>query len=215
MLRDEAKGTVNGRKPEDLEPLGDVSDDSSSDSEKDPEGGGSTSPTARAVPTTRSSSPPTRPPSSASERPSQPVDEDYVDIDAMIAEDQERQTATAATAANVSSSSVPPRPPSPPDEDQEMWDQFDDIGGFDVTSEETVQQQPRQSAPTPMAVDVGDDDDAWDALREMESSKPGLAKPAAAPNLAEAPAPAAAQAPPVAHQGQNPTNDEGWDEMYL
>ncbi|KAI0340103.1 Swi3-domain-containing protein [Trametopsis cervina] len=200
IWRDESKGLINGRRPEDLVPLGDPSDGSNSDSDSDRD----VEPVAAATSAARSNSPPTRPPSSASERPSSaPPDDDEFDIDAMIQEDEERQAAESASYASL------PQPPSTqglsePDEDQDMWDQLD--AAFDDV------QAPAQP---PQAMDA-DDDDMWDIVREMEdnaSSAPPPPPSASVTVLEPVPVSAPVEAPSLHHQPA--TNDEGWDEMYL
>ncbi|KAI0683693.1 replication fork protection component Swi3-domain-containing protein [Cytidiella melzeri] len=203
MWRDASKGLINGRKPEDLQAVGDPSDDSDSDFDQDQ---GQSGPSAPAADITRSSSPPTRPPSSASERPSSAApDDDDFDIDAMIQEEEERQAAQAAPSRPVSH---PPAPTQPqPDEDQDMWDQFDD---------EVVTQPPppplRRVQPS-MGDDV-EDEDMWDLVREIEgdatASKGALAPVSAAPRAFVVETALSGGQPQ-----QSATNEEGWDEMYL
>ena len=226
MWRDASKGLINGRRPEDLVPLGDADDSDSDQSDQENEQSVAADKTSRNRVEARSTSPPTRPPSSASERPSSvapDVDNDF-DIDEIIREDEERQAA-AARATNSSrpphhSSQQPqPGPSRPPpqtqeiDEDQEMWDQLD--GGFD---DEVVMQTP----PAVRANEDVEDEDMWDLVREIEESGGSSASkppPAASAHVPAPTATTAQGAPPAPAQAQDPpqpaTNDEGWDEMYL
>ncbi|KAI0093695.1 replication fork protection component Swi3-domain-containing protein [Irpex rosettiformis] len=221
MWRDAAKGLVNGRRPEDLEPLGDPADSDSDESDREQEQ--PTIPDISASANARSSSPPTRPPSSASERPSSaaPNGDDDFDIDEMIREDEERQRREEiARAGNSNSMSHNAPQPGPsrappqaePDEDQEMWEQLD--GGVD--DEMTIQPPPQNQRRG----DDVEDEEMWDLVREMEESTttPSVPKATTAvsvpgntdPEIATAQESTQAQKPPPPA-----TNDEGWDEMYL
>ena len=77
---------------------------------------------------------------------------------------------------------------------------------------EDVAQDTSMDVDEPVVQD-DEDEDMWDALRELESSDPGgpsLAAAAAAPTQ-QAPSDAD---PPKENQDLRPTIEEGWDEMY-
>jgi replication fork protection complex subunit Csm3/Swi3 len=214
MWRDTAKGLVNGLQPQDQEPLGDPVDDSSSESE--PEQVEDRVATARSTSpaTSRSNSVPTRPPSSASSRQSSAPPDDDFDIDAMIREEEERQTAQAVSSLPTQQKSRSEiRPVSLPDEDQDMWDQLDGGFGEELTSQ--------SSRPPPQISSTGDemeDQDMWDLVREMESTASNANVPVPLPAAPSSDRAGGSSIGPNADNSKKQppaTNDEGWDEMYL
>lgn len=225
VWRDEAKGLINGVKPEELNSEGEDNSDSESDKE-----GTVPAPPAREQSPLPPSSPP-RPSSSASIR-----EEDDFDIDAVIREEEERlaASATASSSHTVVPASIQTKPAvlipaTQPagDEDEAMWDEF----GFDDDALMSVTQQPPappapEHSPVPTTVD--EDEDMWDIVRELEEEQSRQAQTRVLATEASTGhgGPSASSAPSITAAGSGQvegsekeraqaTNDEGWDEMYL
>ncbi|OBZ75315.1 Chromosome segregation in meiosis protein 3 [Grifola frondosa] len=114
VWRDEAKGLVNGRRPEDAIDL--TSDSEQSDNEREKQPQQSAAPSDQQDPS--SSRAPSIPPSSASEYTSADIFDDF-NIDAMIQEDQQQYSAARpkpVQSAVVADVAV--------DEDAAMWDEL-------------------------------------------------------------------------------------------
>lgn len=215
IWKDQFHGTINGLKPEELNDGG----ESDSDSEAE-----ARIPALDLSMDAASSSPPRPAPSS-----SRVIDvEDDWDIDAVIREAQERTTASSPVRGAVHGVSAPAPPPArvsdaptlPPtastssaqdDEDAAMWDEFDidEAALLAATQEPTTHTSSPPSAPPPAQMMDDEDEDMWDAVREIEEQQ-----------MAQTRAPPASVAAVHDSQGANkaiapPTNDEGWDEMYL
>jgi hypothetical protein len=182
VWRDEAKGLINGMKPEDLtgDPDAPGIIDLTSDIEPD------SSPSRKKQ--RRSSSPttdvdmvnvPSGPPSSGTE-----VDDDDFDIDALVKEEEERlaQMKDNSSAATTSFSpralaALAPkatyRDAEADDDDEAMWDELNGLG------DELISPPPpplstglTPTAPTalpPPLTAPGGDEDMWDVVREMDA----------------------------------------------
>ncbi|KAH7926302.1 Swi3-domain-containing protein [Leucogyrophana mollusca] len=208
VWRDEAKGLVNGKKPDD-----DGEDVIDLTSDRDPSGGvgGSRSGTEE---DDAPSHPPSLPPSSDGE------DDDF-DIDAVIREEEERLAAMRA--ANLTSTS-PPRtapkatyrsqpntdadPPSLMDVDEDMmWDEID------AFQDPLLQPSPRSTtassqvpdASTTSNTDHDQDEDMWDVVRELEGVENISSKTVKVPAALDG----------TDANTTRATNDDDWDDMYL
>ncbi|KAF7792967.1 hypothetical protein EIP86_004070 [Pleurotus ostreatoroseus] len=221
IWKDQFHGTINGLKPEELNDGGESDSDSETEA-KIP---------ALDVSMQAASSSPPRPASSSS----RVIDvEDDWDIDAVIREAQERERTTASSpvkgtvngvstpASNPPKASDAPTPPPPQpltvststaqdDEDAAMWDAFDidEAALLAAAQEPTTRAPPPASAPPPAQMMDDEDEDMWDAVREIEEQQ-----------MAQTRDPQASGSATHDLQGGNktiapPTNDEGWDEMYL
>ncbi|KAG5645243.1 hypothetical protein DXG03_006660 [Asterophora parasitica] len=228
VWRDEAKGLINGRKPEEDD---DLTENMEETEIRDPETGssrGSSPVSGGAAYASSSSCPPSRPPSSGAE-----LDDDF-DIDAVIRAEEERQAREAAG----SSPSVAPTNAAEKgkakavvsdDEDESMWDVIDAMGTFPPTqapSTTTTRMDDDDamwdelhtleastvtvSAPTkppPVQQPMNEDEDMWDVVREVENDA-GAQKPQPTPM------PAAAAAPPPLPVSTTQEDEDEWESMY-
>lgn len=178
VWRDEAKGLINGMKPEDLADQDDPNTvDLTSDFEADSTPSrskrkGQGEPSKSSSPTTdvdinmdMNMDTSSRPPSSATE-----VDDDEFDIDTMMREEEERLEKMRAAAASASTSLVPSASATvtyrnaDADDDEAMWAEVDGLG------EESIPVPPSANARQPFAttqpsVNASDeDDDMWDLM---------------------------------------------------
>ncbi|KZT09497.1 Swi3-domain-containing protein [Laetiporus sulphureus 93-53] len=208
VWKDEAKGiSVNGRKLD----IGSDAEDGDSD-EEDEKGRASADNAQESLRELASSSrAPSQAPSSASEPPASDAYDDF-DIDAIIREDEEREQAAAASAApptsdgavyvsnsnNVSGDAIP-------DEDDMMWDEL--MGDLPDVNMQPQVQAPNQPIQPTSSSTPEDDEDMWDAVREIE----GEGATADSGAFISPPAP---HMPQEAETSKRPTNEEGWDEMY-
>ncbi|CAL1704704.1 unnamed protein product [Somion occarium] len=198
VWRDEAKGLINGRDPHD--PIDLTSDAELDDSDQEDEHEKPDAPadgvSSRAASTR--SSPAARPPSSASE-PAQSNPSSDFDIDAMIEEDQEHigvseQLPPSSPPLEASNTIYHSRAngPTAEDDDEDMWNELD--AGFDYSAAAGASEPTAGGARQVTSTVMEDDEDMWDMVREIEMEEQG-------------------------DEGQvkstKPTNDEGWDEMYI
>lgn len=232
VWRDEAKGLINGMKPEDAT---DQNDENVVDLTSDIEPDSSPSGINQKVQPPRSSSPttdidmdmdlPSRPPSSATD-----FDDDDYDIDALLKEEEERLEKIRAAAASTSVSSGNTTIPKPTatyrnasteDDDEAMWAELNDVDGDSAPA-------PANSAPKVAHTD--EDDDMWDIMGDTVTA-PYV--PPSPPHIANGQISHPDQEPMAAANGSmghggvdnaeeitkpveiRPTNDEDWDDMYL
>ena len=231
VWRDEAKGLVNGRKV--TNGVLDLTSDGEQEDEEHPRDAvpgqtsraSSTSVPASPVPHhSRASTPPSRPPSSASERTST-FDDDDIDIDALIQEDAERQAAAVLarepspsmydTSSNYRSNTRPTRDSDAMDEDDDaLWSSFNDPSLFDDPSVLAASTSAATSVTSGSVAPQDDDEEMWQMLREQEEEEER------ARNQSDPPTASKSSEEPRLHPRQEspqrrPTNEEGWDEMYL
>ncbi|PCH38010.1 Swi3-domain-containing protein [Wolfiporia cocos MD-104 SS10] len=222
VWRDEAKGLINGRKPESV---GDAEESDAEDSGMNERP--LTSQDALMDEGSHSSREPSRPPSSPEPASSDAEQMDDFDIDAVIAEEEERRRKEAAAAQSLPAPLPSVYQPKPnantnamEEDDEAMWDELmgdlpDEIvtGSSDMlaSNASTSKSQPR---PEP-----DEDEDMWDALREMEAEEAGRKRVKQTPAVEAPPARGCDEsgAPDAAVTviSNRPTNEDGWDEMYL
>ncbi|THH26470.1 hypothetical protein EUX98_g7723 [Antrodiella citrinella] len=224
VWRDESKGLINGRKPQEPE------DDATSDTEdvdQGVEGRARSSParessaSAPGSPTRGShASSPLRPPSSASDRTSTYGDDD-IDIDALIQEDAERQASSHARQpspplnppSNHYRSNPKPVPgPDDMDEDEDLWSSFNDNSIFDDPSILATSSTVATSMNSRIEHEE-DDEDEWQIMREQEEEEERMRAQKQRPPPAPA-KPALKEPDPIPDSGApvekpRPTNDEG------
>ncbi|KAG6334833.1 hypothetical protein ID866_4255, partial [Astraeus odoratus] len=211
VWRDEAKGLVNGRKPEDDD--ADVIDLTERDPKANPPHGDNSefdeAETKNGMEPSRSSS---LPPTS-----SEPDDDDF-DIDAVIKAEEERLAALRA-ANNENSIPDPASPVSEPlpskyrerngtndmDVDEEaLWEGLDNSAAGDLI----LSQPPKTAEPT---TSFDDDEDMWDIVNELEQNEPKQKM-----KMLEVPISSvvftATQGDSSTENTSRATNDEDWDE---
>ncbi|KAI0054130.1 Swi3-domain-containing protein [Auriscalpium vulgare] len=137
----------------------------------------------------RASLPPATPSPGPSTTPSDDFDMDMLDMDALL-EEEAAMRAAAAPAVPAPTHAYKSNVPEDDDEDQAMWD------ALDMEAAAAPKPMPRE----PARVADEDEDDLWDLMREAEQQQSSAAAVKSA---------ASVQKPPT------PTNDEGWDDMYL
>lgn len=220
VWRDEAKGLINGKKPEELDDGGNIVD-LTSDVEP------ASSPSRVKPP--QSSSPatdhdmdmdmehPTRPPSSGTDYDG---DEGAFDLDAVLREQEEEELQKLRASAAAASARVAPKQIETVDDDEmdALWAELDNAPSGPA------------SAPPPRLV-PDEDEDMRDIMQDTEPEAAWV--PSAAPDMAEVAAvlsppsnaeqattaPGASAAEVEAKDFQpatetRPTNDDDWDDMY-
>lgn len=194
VWRDEAKGLVNGKSPEDTngDDVIDLTDQNIKIDSVDASGDSVLS------------RPPSLPPSSSEDE-----DDDF-DIDAVIREEEKR---LAALRAERSASPAPPAPKarykSLPNEvadgtsiDEEvMWN---DLDAFDDPILDPIRPPPKGSGPSL----VVDDEEMWDMVRELEREDHTASKQLPVSSVLSMPSAESANT-------SLGTNDEDFDDMYL
>ncbi|TCD64653.1 hypothetical protein EIP91_003813 [Steccherinum ochraceum] len=230
VWKDESKGTIHGRKPTD-DPLDIPSDEEQEDEERPraaPARDSSMSaPSSPAAGRSQPNSPPPRPPSSASERTSGFSDDD-IDIDALIQEDAERQTASFNrgpspplndNTTNYRTNAKPAANPDDMDDDDDaLWSSFNDASLFDDPSLTGGTASAATSVNSVRSEPMDDDEDEWQILREQEEEeqRARAKKEASAPTNVQKEVSAGELGSGPAEPGApRHTGDEGWDEMYL
>ncbi|KAG6874193.1 hypothetical protein C0995_003739 [Termitomyces sp. Mi166 len=209
VWRDEARGLINGRKPEDDEVV-DLTENSHGDPTLQSGSSRASSPASNGAAYASSSSrPPSRPPSSGSELD----DDDDFDIDAVIREEEERlarerNSSVPTNTTLIIGDQTTKRNIAVDDDDAAMWEAVDSMqGAASQTSQgiiphlkvdddamweeiDALQKAAESTHPPPVR---DEDEDMWDVLREMEND-----------DLAHKP-----QSRPIA---PDPEND--WDSVY-
>ena len=142
------------------------------------------------------------------------ADDDDFDIDAVIRAEEERLATLRATTID----SEPPRPPLSPtvpekassrsDPDANAMD-LDEASLWDAVDDPVTFIDPPQSNPPKSAL-LGDDDDMWDIVDQMEQG--GQSRPAAKTHV---PISGVNLIPSLnSTNTSRATNDDDWDEMY-
>ncbi|KZV69501.1 Swi3-domain-containing protein [Peniophora sp. CONT] len=193
QFHDEAKGLVNGQKPDvdvDLTSDAEGSDRSRSSSpapapnpnrviELDDDGdifGTGTGASTRSFSRAPTQEPPSsNPPSSPSSGPEENFDD--MDLDAILAADEAAKNDVEFIEARAPK---PPPPPADDFDDDAMWDALDEAQA--AAPKPAPPPQPKPQAPSHDEFD--DDEDMWDAVREVEA-RPAPAPAANKPNSAD------------------------------
>ncbi|KAF9218318.1 Swi3-domain-containing protein [Gyrodon lividus] len=210
VWRDEAKGLVNGRKPDDDPDVIDLTEPTLVGTEDD--GGNDKESVYNQTKSDRASSrAPSLPPSSDTEN-------DDFDIDAVIRAEEERLAAQRTSMSGVGPAQTSPaKPPARasyrenPDANAMDIDEaalWDDLDAFD--DPQPIFNPPQRTAPSSAAPD--DDEDMWDIVNEIEQSDQS--------KLAKIQTPVSSVViTPSSETTSNgntsrATNDDDWDEMY-
>lgn len=207
VWRDEFKGTTNGNKSDDDPEVIDLTEPTLVGTEDGGDDGRSENPQCKRD--QASSRPPSLPPASSE------VDDDEFDIDAVIRAEEERLAALRAAEADSGSLPTSLSPTlaekasarNGPDADAmdvdeaSLWDAF----------EPQLLVDPPQST-TPSSAPVGDDEDMWNIVDEMEQGEqpkpPQTQIPVSGVNVI--PSLNSTNGGNASHA----TNDDDWDEMY-
>ncbi|CCM04622.1 uncharacterized protein FIBRA_06806 [Fibroporia radiculosa] len=218
VWRDESKGLVNGRKidmPSDSDSGGSDGDEEDAEAKQTPSGNTKDTTDNMELPSSRA---PSQPPSSASEPSSSDALDDF-DIDAIIREEEQRAT-VAHPPSNSGSTYLTREPPQAMQidtaEDEALWDDLmNDLP--DSTQAASIQAtHPVDRSRSFQPHDSDGDEDMWDVVRELEAASsthqdtPGSATTVINIHHDEQPPPQVEASAAI-----RPTNEEGWDEMYL
>ncbi|KAF9242124.1 replication fork protection component Swi3-domain-containing protein [Melanogaster broomeanus] len=200
VWRDEAKGLVNGRQPDDDPDVIDLTEPTlvGTEDDKEPENHQPTSDGA-------SSRAPSLPPASSD------AEDDDFDIDAIIRAEEDRLATLRATTSGSGSAQTSPTPKPPakasyrenPDanavdiDEAALWDDLDPFDG-----PQPLSNPPQSTTPSSAAPD--EEEDMWDVVNEIERGEKRqparnhipISSTASSGNTSRA------------------TNDDDWDEMY-
>lgn len=172
-----------------------------------------------------SSQVPTNPPTSASA--SELDDDDDFDIDAIIKEAEEKAAREKAARTTPKSPTSPPSPKATykekakdtmmdVDEDEAMWEEMNGEFGFNMPPPPTANVS--SSSKTNTSSTDFDDEDMWDAVREMENEASAKTRHLSPPK-AQVPISglvlSTADSTSTAITTSNVNAEDDWDEMYL
>ncbi|EPQ58019.1 Swi3-domain-containing protein [Gloeophyllum trabeum ATCC 11539] len=226
VWRDEAKGLVNGMKPDDpIDLVSDSDEDDADDGERTkPDGRQSLGRDVGGASDARSRAP-SRPPSSPSI--GQVTDVDDFDIDAMIREEQEMEADRVPAPQDTHRPTEGATAGDDMDiDDEAMWAEMmmEDAGVPSIppvpTSIKNTDDNTTAAAAQTGGASVMDDEDMWDVVREMEleSQKPGssvAAGPETLPSEDHTTGPSSEGLTSSPQRKRRMSNADDWDDMYV
>ncbi|KAK7693523.1 hypothetical protein QCA50_003091 [Cerrena zonata] len=201
VWKDEANGTIHGKRLDD--PI-DLTSDSDKD-EVDRDDADKKPVIAKDEPSQPTTKPTTKPTPSSTN-----IDSDF-DFDAMIEEDQQQMYSAGPLPPSSPPSeafATQSKPSADDDDDEDMFDKLD--ASFDYSALDGTTAVASTAQRTSVAAD--EDEDMWDMVREMEMEE-STRQSEHQPSLPSAAA--STQDGQPEQSAPRPTNDDGWDDMYL